>query len=125
MHKKWFRFSPAWRWKSLRLTKYNQNLSKLIRIEDGVKQGGFISGYLFNFYMDDLINECISLDIGCKLGNLNVSTIGYCDDLLFMANLKLHMEKLIEKAQDYALRWKIRFNPNKCVSMSTGKIKNT
>lgn len=56
------------------IVKYNNEISNQIKINDGVKQGGFISGYLFNFFMDDLLDQCVSLNIGCKLGNLNVST---------------------------------------------------
>ena len=42
-----------------------------------------MSGYLF---------KCIDLDIGCKIGNLNVSIIAYCDDLYLLAEKIDQME---------------------------------
>ena len=36
---------------------------KKIKTNDGVKQGGILSGYLFNFYMNSLLEECIDLAV--------------------------------------------------------------
>ena len=56
---------------------------KKIKINDGVKQGVILSGYLFNFNMNQLIKDCLKLNIGCKIGEHNVS-IAYYDDLFIM-----------------------------------------
>ena len=51
------------------IVKYDGQQSDTLKTTDGCKQGGILSGYLFNFYMDELVNRCISLNIGCKIGN--------------------------------------------------------
>ena len=53
------------------INKYNEK----IKTNDGVKQGGILSGYLFNFYMNQLIEGCLKLNIGCKIGEHNVSIL--------------------------------------------------
>ncbi|CAF0764871.1 unnamed protein product [Brachionus calyciflorus] len=54
--------------------------SKAYKTSQGVKQGGILSGFLFNFFINDLIEQCLDLNIGAKIGDKNVSVIGYCDD---------------------------------------------
>ena len=56
------------------------SLSELIEINCGVKQGGILSPFLFNVYINNLIEECIDARVGALIGNLNVSIIG---NLLF------------------------------------------
>ncbi len=78
-----------------------------------MKQGGVLSGYLFNFFMDSLIQDCVDMKIGCQIGEHNVSFIAYCDDLFLMAPTKTEMDILLNKVDDYALNWKIKFNIKK------------
>ena len=70
------------------IVKYDGQHSDTLKTTDGCKQGGILSGYLFNFYMDELVNRCINLNIGCKIGNQNTSIIAYCDDVFLMATTK-------------------------------------
>ena len=100
------------------IIKYNGETSKKIKTNDGVKQGGILSGYLFNFYMNQLIEDCLKLNIGCKIGEHNVSIIAYCDDLFIMGQDKIEMDLLLSEVEDYALKWKIKFNSNKCVNLT-------
>ena len=100
------------------IIKYNGETSKKIKTNDGVKQGGILSGYLFNFYMNKLIVDCLNLNKGCKIGTHNVSVIAYCDDLFLMAPDKQEMDTLLEVVEDYALEWKIKFNTSKCVNLT-------
>ena len=63
------------------IVNYDGNKSKMIPTVDGCKQGGILSGYLFNYFMHELIKQCIDLGIGCHIGTHNISIIAYCDDL--------------------------------------------
>ena len=54
--------------------------SRTFKTTQGVKQGGILSPFLFNFFMDDLLNSCLNLEIGALIGNANVSCLAYCDD---------------------------------------------
>ena len=39
------------------IVNYNNKKSKMIPTVDGCKQGGILSGYLFNFFMNELIEK--------------------------------------------------------------------
>lgn len=76
---------------------------------------------MFNFFIDDLLQECIKLNIGAYIGEINVSILGYCDDLVLVSPLKGHLERLIRKCEEFAYKWKIRFNPKKSVIYCSDK----
>ena len=55
------------------------SFSKFFTICNGVKQGGILSPYLFNMYMDDLsVNK---LQIGCLYAGTIMNHMMYADDL--------------------------------------------
>ena len=57
----------------------------------GIKPGVVMSGYLFNFIMDFLLQKCIGLNIGALIGKNNVSCLAYCDYILLLSPVKSHM----------------------------------
>ncbi|CAF1079208.1 unnamed protein product, partial [Brachionus calyciflorus] len=71
-------------YKSKIIVKVNKKKSEIYKTTEGVKQGGILSAYLFNFFINDLIEECLGQKIGARIGDTNVSIIGYCDDILLI-----------------------------------------
>ena len=49
---------------SIGMIKIDGRISSEFKIVDGVKQGGVLSSFLFNLYIDDLIKQCLSENIG-------------------------------------------------------------
>ena len=60
-------------------------VQRRICINRGVKQGGILSSFLFNAFMDSLIVVCKALGIGAHWNELNVSILAYCDDVILIA----------------------------------------
>ena len=60
--------------------KLNGKVSKSVSTYEGVKQGGILSPYLFNFFINNLITSCIEKNIGSKIDKIVVPIIAYCDD---------------------------------------------
>ena len=89
---------PIWRilffyYANSKLTiSFNGRLSKVFDAHEGVKQGGIISPYLFNYFLNDLLNQNDSLNVGAKIGRVNVSMIAYCDDLILISPTETHMK---------------------------------
>jgi hypothetical protein len=101
--------------------KINGELSTDFKISDGVKQGGILSPFLFNFYINDLLEECIKANIGAKLEPFNVSIICYCDDITLISSSIHDMNRLLRICGDYAKDWKLEFSINKCNWTCFGK----
>ena len=113
---------------SKNIVKYYNNLSDPITCTEGVKQGGILSSYLFNYFKNELLEKCTDLNIGASINGLNLSIIAYCDDIVIISPSFGQAVKLLEKCFDYSKEWKIDFNPKKsvCLSLSSsGKILNT
>ena len=106
------------------IVKVGSERSEIYQTTEGVKQGGVLSPYLFNFFIDSMLTECLELNIGACIGTTNVSVVSYCDDILLLSNTTTDLEILLNKCQDYAKLWKMEFNPNKSVYMELGKYKN-
>ena len=88
-------------------------LSNVFSITGGVKQGGILSPFLFNFFIDDLIRGCDELNIGCKLGRASVCILAYCDDIVLVSANREHLNRLLKYCEKYSLRWRMRFNAAK------------
>jgi hypothetical protein len=107
--------------KSSIIVKFNNEKSEIIKTSEGVKQGGILSPFLFNFFIDDLLRVCLGKELGAKVGGSNLSIIGYCDDLIIMSPTEAHAQILLQLSEKYAEEWKMDFNPKKSVSLTFGK----
>jgi hypothetical protein len=96
----------------------NNRMSNMFQITCGVKQGGILSPYLFNLFIDDLIIECIHLKVGGLLYGKNVSIIMYADDIILISTSDTHLQILLSKCEEYASKWNIKFNTKKSMVMS-------
>jgi hypothetical protein len=101
--------------------KINDIKSEEFTIKEGVKQGGILSPYLFNFFMNELLIESDELNLGAKIGTHNISLISYCDDLIILSPYVKHVNILLKLCSDYAKKWKLVFNTSKCKWYVHGK----
>jgi hypothetical protein len=102
------------------MIKLNGVLSNRFNINCGVKQGGILSPYLFNFFINDLIEECVNRNIGAKFEHLNLSIIVYADDILLLSPIEKHLQMLINICGEYGLKWGIKFNSEKSFFITFG-----
>ena len=86
-------------------------------VDQGVRQGGILSPFLFNLYLDDLICKINSLDIGCKLGISRINIIVYADDIVLLADSKHNLEILYDTFNDLVRNLKLKVNYQKCKVM--------
>jgi hypothetical protein len=100
------------------MVKVDGQVSETFRTTQGVKQGGILSPFLFNYFMDGLLRDCCALGVGALLGKNNVSVLAYCDDLLLLSPVRNHMDKLLKTCFTFAKSWKVKFNAKKSISFS-------
>jgi hypothetical protein len=65
---------------------YYDNLAR------GIKQGGVMSGALFNYYINDLIEECFQSGVGAKFIEIWVANIVFCEDICLLSHNKEDMQ---------------------------------
>ena len=93
------------------------------RTNEGVKQGGVLSPHLFNFFINELIELCCNANIGAKFIDIIVCILIFCDDICLLSDSIEEMQVLLKLCEEFANKWGIEFNLEKCKYMVFGKIK--
>jgi hypothetical protein len=84
-----------------------------IDIRSGVKQGGIMSPFLYNVYVDDLMTKLIDEKLGCTIGEFTYSAIFYADDIVLVSGSRRKMQRMIDICNEYGLQYGICFNATK------------
>ena len=106
-----------WYCNQLVKVRYCNSFSSEWRVCNGVRQGGVLSGLLFNVYIDGLLSAISDLNIGCKLGHTMSNIIAYADDIVLMAPSAVALQLLIDKCFYEASALNLNFNVNKSKCM--------
>ena len=64
---------------------FNGSFSQQWKIVRGLRQGGVTSAFLFNIYINDILDEISNLKVGCKIGINKINIFAYADDMILMA----------------------------------------
>jgi hypothetical protein len=93
--------------------KINDILSTIFKLKSGVKQGGFLYDTLFNFFINDLIEECHKAGVGAVYIDLIVAILVFCDDICPLSINESEMQSLLNICDNFSKKWAIDFNPSK------------
>jgi hypothetical protein len=102
----------------------NGKFSKLFKLCRGVKQGGVLSGNLFNFFINDLIELCCNANIGATFIEIIVCILVFCGDICLLSDSIDEMQTLLKFCEEFAITWGIEFNLEKCKYIIFGKMKH-
>ena len=100
----------SWYSKQYVKVRYKNKYSHEWLVCNGVRQGGVLSGFLFNVYIDDLLNKLSNLSIGCKLGLHSSNVIAYADDLVLLAPSATSLQSLLDVTNRELSRLDLRLN---------------
>ena len=92
-------------------------ISEPFHVSNGVRQGGILSPYIFNVYIDDLSTRLNALPIGCKLGEWTINHLMYADDLVLISPSTRGLFRLLSECQQYGIEFDILYNPLKSAVM--------
>ena len=81
-------------WHQKAAIRVQNQLSPLIPIQRGVRQGCVLSPYLFNIYTEFIFREANELK-GITIHGLNVNNLRYADDTALIADDKDNLQKVV------------------------------
>jgi hypothetical protein len=95
-------------------------LSEPYRMECGVRQGGISSPTLFNLYVNALIEELSSTNVGCHVDGVCVNNISYADDMVLLSASICGLRRLVSICEEYATSHGLTYNVKKSQLMVFG-----
>jgi hypothetical protein len=99
------------------IVRWGDAMSEPFQVSNGVRQGGILSPYLFNVYMDDLskrLNECKT---GCINGLLLLNHLMYAEDLVIFMPYSGGLQMFLKICSEYGLESDARYNGIKSMVM--------
>ena len=105
-------------------TKHQNEMSSSWKIGNGVRQGGILSPFLFNIYVDGLIDNISRYRTGCFFGIKSCNIIAYADDMVLLSPSKSGLQKLLHIFGYKAKELNLTINTDKTVCMNF-KVNNS
>ena len=100
--------------------KWSNSLSAELRVLSGVRQGGVLSGILFNLYVNNILTSLRKSDLGCHIKNLYVGCIMYADDLILLSASLLDLQNMLQICDSIGKDLGMKFNASKSKCLLIG-----
>ena len=101
--------------------RWNGLYSQSFPITKGMKQGSILSPYLFNIFINDLLNELKHINTGVRISNFHANSLAYADDINIFSTTTSGLQNLIDTCVNYADRWRFKFSVKKTKCVRFGK----
>lgn len=91
-------------------------------MERGVRQGGVLSTFLYNIFIDELLQILTTTKCGTSINSLYTGNPAQADDLALLSTLSNALQLMIDSFYEYSRKWLYQLSPPKTkVMMFTGK----
>ncbi len=92
------------------IVRWGDASSKPFNVSNVVRQGGILSPFLFNVYMDELSSRLNACKIGCMIGYIILNHIIYADDLIIFCSYGRAKENSLKICEEYGIEFDIKYN---------------
>ena len=93
--------------------RWDGGISAYFRVTRGTKQGSILSPVWFDIFINDLLQELTSSDLGIKIGSSTFNSFAYADDVTLLSLCCKDLQLLIDLCESYAKKWRFSFGINK------------
>ena len=99
---------------------WNGSASVFFSIDNGVKQRGIRSPILFCVYIDELLYCLIESKLGCHIGHVSYSAIGYADDVGLLTPSVQALQDVLHICETFSEKFRVVFNSKMTTCMHIG-----
>ena len=99
------------------------SLTNLFSCYLGVRQGCLLSPLLFTLFLNDLDSKINAVSTGVRLGDRNICTLLYADDLVLLANSADYLQSQLNELNQFFLSINMEINTSKTKIMVMRKNK--
>ena len=78
-----------------------------------MRQGDTLSPTLFNIFINDLAENIKELNLGIKIGDINLSILLYADDIAVIADNEKDLQTMLNCIEQWCNKWKLVINSMK------------
>ena len=110
----------CWYCKTFIHVRWQDAISDRVRLKSGVRQGGVLSPIFFILYVDDLILQLQSQNMGCHIRGLFLGAIMYADDLILLSASVVELQLMVSLCQVELDNIDMIINTSKTVCMRIG-----
>ena len=96
-------------------------LSNKWRISEGVRQGGFLSAFLFIIYMNSILEDIDPCERGCRIGVTKRNIHAYAADVVLFCPTSSGLQKLIDGVSAQCDSYDLVINYDKTKVIKFGK----
>ena len=101
--------------------KWGDCYSEWFFVSAGVRQGGVLSPDFYSIYIDDLIKELLSLNVGCYFLAIFAAALFYADDMAILAPSVKGLTTLLTVCDKYCAEWDVCLNAKKSKILIFGR----
>ena len=95
--------------------------SRRFPVRQSVRQGGVLSPWLYLLYIDGLLKELRSANLGAHIDNIYCGVLAQADDVVVLALSPAELQKMINICYNYTRKWRYKVNVQKTKVMVFGE----
>ena len=107
------------------MVRWGNHYSERFHVCNGVRQGGILSPYLFNVYMNELSEKLQHSKTGCTINSVWINHLFYADDSVLLAPSPHALQTLLNICTSFANLCELTYNTKKtfCVCIKPRSIR--
>ena len=96
-------------------------MSEWYPLNCGIHQGGYLSLIKYLAFINSLLTKLENSGLCSAIYGINVSPLGYADDVASASTSKYSTDKVLKIVYDHSCVWRYRFNPKKSAVLVFGE----